>query len=372
MKKVLFVATVVKSHIMVFHIPYLKWFKNNGYEVHVCSTNDYETKEDCSIPHCDKFYDMGCTLSPFSFQNIKAYKKLKETIDENDYEIIHCHTPVGGLLGRIAAIKARRKGTKVFYTAHGFHFHSGAPIKNWLIYYPVEKFLSRFTDVLVTINQEDYKLAKNKLKAGKIKNICGIGIDEKKILAVTADAKTIRKELEVLEDAFVVLSVGTLKTNKNHATIIKALKKIDNPDIHYLICGDGSEEEDLRNLIDELNLNENVKLIGYRNDILEIMKSVDLYAFPSFREGMPVSLMEAMLCGLPAVCSDVRGNNELIDELKNGYLLKPDDVEGFANYIDSEYKNSKLVKDLVEYNKKKLQPYFLENVIKDMTEIYRS
>lgn len=156
MKKVLFIATVVKHHIMAFHIPYLELFRKNGYEVHVAAKNDYENKEECNIPFCNKLFDLPFERSPMKQNNIYVYKELKNIIHSNNYNIIHCHTPVGGALGRLAARNAQEKGTKVIYTAHGFHFFKGAPLINWLAYYPVERWLARYTDVLITINKEDY------------------------------------------------------------------------------------------------------------------------------------------------------------------------------------------------------------------------
>ena len=155
MKKVLFTATVTKTHINTFHLPYIKFFKEKGYETHVCSKNDF-IGEECIIPNCDIHYDIQFERSPMNIKNIKAYMQLKKIINENEYEIIHCNTPVASILTRLAAIKARKKGTKVIYTAHGFHFFKGAPLLNWMLYYPAEKICSYFTDILITINKEDY------------------------------------------------------------------------------------------------------------------------------------------------------------------------------------------------------------------------
>ena len=163
---------------MVFHLPYLEWFKKNGYETHVCARNDYENMEDCRIPYCDKYFNFPFQRSPFKFKNIMVYYQLKRLIESNHYDVIHCHTPMGGVLTRFAARKVRRKGTKIIYTAHGFHFYKGAPLKNWLLYYPVEKLLSRFTDVIITINKEDYYIAQ-RFKAKQIDYIPGVGIDVK-------------------------------------------------------------------------------------------------------------------------------------------------------------------------------------------------
>ena len=153
MKKVLFAATV-DSHIKQFHLPYLKWFKEHGYEVHV-ATNGKEV-----IPYCDVKHQISFERSPLKFNNIKAIGQLKKIIEKEQFEIIHCHTPMGSVVTRLAALKARKNGTRVIYTAHGFHFFKGAPIQNWLIYYPIEKLMARYTDCLITINEEDYEFAK--------------------------------------------------------------------------------------------------------------------------------------------------------------------------------------------------------------------
>ena len=213
MKKVLFTATVVKTHINVFHLPYLKWFKEQGYEVHVAAKNDF-INEPCIIPNCDKHYDIQFARFPFSKTNIKAYKQLKKLIQENNYDIIHCHTPVAGVLTRLAARK--NKNTTVIYTAHGFHFFKGAPLLNWLIYYPVERFCARYTDKLITINKEDYGRAKQfKLrKNGKVYYVPGVGINLEKIQNLKVDIKQKKKELGISKNIPILLSVGELNKNK--------------------------------------------------------------------------------------------------------------------------------------------------------------
>ena len=169
-KRVLFVATVVKKHIMQFHIPYLKMFQEMGYETAVAAKNDYENPEDCHIPYCDRFFDLPFQRSPFHPDNVQCYKKLKAIIDAGDFSIVHCHTPVGGVLGRIAARNARKNGARVLYTAHGFHFYKGGPVKNRLLFYPIEKLCAHLTDVLITMNQEDYALARKK-NEGKMRAV---------------------------------------------------------------------------------------------------------------------------------------------------------------------------------------------------------
>jgi glycosyltransferase involved in cell wall biosynthesis len=372
MKKVLFVATVVKLHIMVFHLPYLEWFKKNGFEVHVAARNDYENKDECKIPFCDRYYDLPFERSPLKNNNFYVQKKLKKLIEINKYDIIHCHTPIAGALTRLVARKSRKNGTNIIYTAHGFHFYKGAPIKNWLIYYPIEKWLSRYTDVLITINNEDYQRAKKSFKAERVEYIPGVGLDTKKFTNVTIDKSAKRKELGLPEDALVLLSVGELNKNKNHEIVIKALVQLNNSKIHYVICGQGPLEQYLIEVANKVGLDNRVKLLGFRSDIAEICKAADIFAFPSSREGLPVSLMEAMAAGLPVVCSNTRGNTDLIEDGKGGYLVEPDDVEGFAKAINRLILNPELRRVMGQHNLEAVKRFDIDNISKDMARIYQT
>ena len=219
MKKVLFVATVVRLHINMFHKPFIKWFHDQGWQVDVAANNDYENKEECLIPYCDNFYCLPFERSPLKKKNMDAYRQLKYLIDNNDYDIIHCHTPVGGVATRVAVGKARKNGTKVIYTAHGFHFYKGAPVINWLIYYPVERILAHRTDLLITMNQEDYGYAQ-KFKAKKVALVNGVGLELNKFKEITKENKhIIRERLGLKKDDFFAISVAQLIKRKNHIVL---------------------------------------------------------------------------------------------------------------------------------------------------------
>ncbi|OAT80990.1 glycosyl transferase family 1 [Bacillus sp. MKU004] len=370
MKKVLFVATVVRKHINVFHLPYLKWFQENGYETHVCAGNDFEKKDDLLIPYCNKYYDLPFMRSPFKLENINIYKRLKKIIDENDYDIIHCHTPMGGVLTRLAARISRNKGTKVIYTAHGFHFFKGAPIKNWLLYYPIERWLARFTDVLITINKEDFYRAK-KFKTKKVEYVPGVGIDLKKFDKVNINKEEKRRSIGIKKDDFLILSIGELNKNKNHKVIINAISKIKNQQIKYVICGQGPMEHDLRLLAQKLNVDDKVYFIGYRSDIPELCKAADLFAFPSYREGLSLSLMEAIASGLPIVCSNIRGNSDLVNGGKGGYLIEPDDVSGFKIAINKIIEQHTLRENMIKENIRFIDNFSLQNTKSILAKIYK-
>lgn len=363
-KKVLFTATVI-IHIKSFHMPYIKWLKEHGCEVNVAAKNDF-ISEPCIIPNCDKYYDIKFARFPFSKTNIKAYKQLKKLIQENNYDIIHCHTPVAGVLTRLAARK--NKNTTVIYTAHGFHFFKGAPLLNWLIYYPVERFCARFTDKLITINKEDYERAKrfSLRKNGKVYYVPGVGINLEKIQNLKVNVKQKKKELVIPEDIPVLLSVGELIKRKNHKTVLKALSQIKDKNFIYLICGRGVLKEYLHNLTKQLGIESKVKFLGFRKDIAEICKTADLFIFPSYQEGLPVALMEAMACELPVIASNVRGNRDLIAKEN---LFEPDNINEITSLIEKRLDDMKK-NGLRKETYTNLEQYSLKNVLKQMMEIY--
>ncbi len=356
MRKVLFVATITK-HIIGFHTPYLKWFKEQGYEVHVASNGDEP------IAYCDKHFNLPFERFPFKKNNLKVYNQLKEIINENNYQIIHCHTPVGGVLARLAAKKVRKNGTKVIYTAHGFHFYKGAPLLNWLIYYPIEKIMAKYTDCLITINKEDYEFAKKHLHAKKIEYVHGVGVSKSKFnFDMTPDEKNeLRRTIGLKEKDFVLIQVGELNKNKNQIMAITAMKDLikDNRNIHLLLVGAGSLENYYKEKINEYNLQHNVHMLGYRKDIPKLLKISNLLLSLSYREGLPVNVIEARMCGLPIIATNCRGSRDIankviemdnVKELSDSIKLC---IEGKENFIYSE-----------------CNEYELENVLKNMTRIY--
>lgn len=375
MKKVLFVATVVKTHIMEFHIPYLKMFKEMGWETAVAAKNDYEDPADCQIPYCDTYFDIPFERIPWKPANLKAYRELKRIIDEGAYDIIHCHTPVGAMIARLAAIGARKKGTKVIYTAHGFHFFKGAPLVNWLMYYPVEWMLAHLTDVLVTINKEDYAFAQKKIHAKRIEYVPGVGIDTGKFHDGSTNRAEKRRELGFCEEDFLILTVAEMTKNKNHSTVVKAMALLkDKPEfanMKYLICGRGKQREALQAEAEQLGVQDHVVFLGYRQDVPELCRCSDLFAFMSFREGMPVALMEAMSCGMSAVCSKIRGNTDLIDDGVSGLLVE-NTPQGVADAILKLYRDPDLRMKLGAAAAEKVSQFDAKKVHEKMKEIYLS
>ena len=375
MKRILMLASVA-SMIDQFNIANIKLLKDMGNEVHVaCNLENGNTCSDEKISELKALLeklevryfqiDFARNVTKVT-ENFKAYKQVLHLLKSNNYYFIHCHSPIGGFCGRIAAHKTN---TKVIYTAHGFHFFKGAPIINWLLYYPVERWLARYTDVLITINKEDYNRANKSFKAKRVVYIPGIGIDTKKFGKVVVDVSKKRKELGVPEDAFLLLSVGELNKNKNHETVIKAIAKLNDQNIYHVICGQGGLELYLKDLINELGLDKRVKLLGYRRDIAEISKVSDAFAFSSFREGLSVALMEAMASGLPIICSRIRGNTDLIEEDKGGFIVSSDDINGFACSIGKIRDNIELRNLMGKFNIEKIKEFDKE-VVKSKMATY--
>lgn len=367
MKKILFVASVT-LHIKAFHIPYLKMFKEAGYEVHVATNGEEE------IPYCDKHINIEFARSPFKKSNIKAYKELRKIIDVEKYDIVQCNTPVASVISRIAAKEARKNGTRVIYIAHGFHFFKGAPFKNWLIYYPIEKYFSKYTDDLLTINEEDYVFAKEKLKAKNTHRIHGIGVDEKKFMQRVSDKsrEDIRNELSLKQDDFVMAFVGELNENKNQIMIIEAMKDLVKEDKKYklLLAGEGERREFYEKKIKEYDLDNNVFLLGYRKDIPELLKAVDLYISVSQREGLGLNLIEAQMSNLPVIATNNRGHKEIVEDGKNGFLINIGDIDNLKNKIKTLFTDDKLRNKFIRNSQKSVEKFYLSNVENEIKKIY--
>lgn len=369
MKKILLVATV-QSHIAQFHKPLINWLHEQGYTVDVAARNNLAEKNNLHLDEPDNIYDIPFSRSPFSLKNLKAYKALKRVINEGDYDLVHCNTPVGGILTRMAANKLRKQGKMVvLYEAHGFHFFKGGSRKNWMIWYPIEKYFSRKTDVLVTINKMDYELASEKFKAKRVEHIPGVGLNLSQFMSVD-EVTNIKKELGLNDKHHIVLSVGELNKNKNHQVIIRAIAHLQDENIHYVIAGNGPLRGELEKLAEKLGVENQVHFLGYRRDIPNLFKAVDLLAFPSLREGLGMASIEAMSAGLPLVTSNRHGINDYSENGKTGFKYNPNDYKGFAEGIKTIVYDEELKRQMGEYNANLSQNYTVEVSMDILGKIY--
>lgn len=375
-KKALMVCTTA-SMIGNFNLPNIKLLQDQGYKVEVACNfkNGSNWIDEDSVKLKDylkdegvKCYQIDFARSPFNLsENINAYKELEKTIKDSEYSFVHCQTPVGAVITRLITSKLK---IPVIYTAHGFHFFKGAPLKNWVFYYPVEKLLSKHTDILITINDEDFKLAKKKMEASKTYEIPGAGVITERFHNNSTYREQIRKQLNILDDEIMVFSVGELNNNKNHQVIIKALNLISNKKIIYVVAGVGENKNMLVSLAHRYGLSKQVKLIGYKDDIEKYYSAADIFAFPSKREGLSFAGVEAMAAGLPIVGSNVRGVKDYVYDGKSGFVLRPTDYKGFAKRISQLANSSELRTKMGKFNIETAKKYDIANVKKIMYKIY--
>jgi glycosyltransferase EpsD len=356
-----------------FLLPHVKNLSENGFIVDIACSNvggkiDFIAKE-CE-GYINNFHIISSVRNPFSAKNLKGYKDIKNVIAQNEYDYIWTNEPVMGVITRLAARKKRKQGLlKVLYMAHGFHFFKGAPLINWSLFYPVEYLTSFLTDCLVTVNHEDFNRAKN-FYAKQVKYIHGIGINTDRLNPNSTTQ--IRDELNLDKNSFLILSVGELNKNKNQQTIIKAFAKINNQNMHYVLCGKGDQEDNLRKLTEQLNLSNRVHFLGYRTDVVNICAQSDVFVMPSLREGLPVASLEAMYCGLPLITSNIRGLVDIMQDGVSGYLCKPTDVNAFSTAIINLFNNKELQISAKANNTEIVKPYLLQNTKTEVLDILKN
>lgn len=365
--KILYVTTISLT-MNSFFKPHIEMLVREGHHVDIaCNYKD--------LPLDGVYKELGCNFRQIDFSrvslstdNIKAYGQMKKVLEHGNYDIVHCHTPNASVITRLVCRKFRkRNGIKVFYTAHGFHFYKGAPKANWGIFYPVEKFCSKYTDKLITINREDYELAKSRFKAKEVYYVPGVGIDLSHFWKLQVDRTQKRREIGVPEECFVLFSVGELNKNKNHQLVIKALAELGNSEIHYVIAGVGEQEQNLLNLAESLGVSEQIHLIGYRKDVAELYASADVFCLPSIREGLSAAMMEAMACGLPIICSSIRGNVDLVSDAPH-LLFSPFNVEQCKKALKNVLEDDLM--ELSETNRHKVSYFSKETVLEKLYEVY--
>lgn len=368
--KFLYVATVL-SHICQFHLPYLQMLQEQGHEVHVAAHDNLAVKNGLQLKYCDRHIEIPFERSPCDPRNAKAYRQLRNLLDREHYDVIVCNTPVGGILTRLAARTDRKQGTRVIYIAHGFHFYKGASKKNWAMFYPLEKEMARMCDVVVTINEEDYELAKKHFP-GKVERIHGVGVWEDRYHPAAAEEQAeMRRKEGLAENDFAVICTGELNENKNQKTLIAAaaLLKERIPNLKVLLAGNGPKEQDLRDQIAAENLEDVVKLLGYRTDLEKVVPAVDVVVSCSKREGLGLNVIEAMLCKKPVVAAINRGHVELVEDGENGYLIEPEDVPAYADRLLKLFRDPKERQAMGEAGYQKAQAYTVCSVKNEMKTI---
>lgn len=350
MGKILFVANVAKEHILKFHIPTIRAFKKHGWTVDVACSGEEE------IPECDHQFRMAWSRSPFTFGTFKGIRELRRIIADGQYDVIYCHTPVGGLVGRLASWHNRKKGSKVIYCAHGLHFFKGAPLINWIVYYPIERFLARMTDVIFTVNQDDYLLLKKRFRCNKkliIKHVpeVGVNFDRLKLSDREETRNRYRADLGIDDETTALIYVAELVPNKNQTMLIDVLKKLENDGEKVCLILPGPEHSGaIRQYAKETHMDSRIRFLGWRNDIGELLTACDICTASSIREGFGINIVEAMYCGLPVIATNNRGHREILEDGVNGFLVGINDVDGMADRVKALIHDQKLRARMTGFN----------------------
>lgn len=366
MPKILFISNT--ANFSKFNLPFMRWFAARGWGV------DYAAPDDERITECDNHFVIPIARSPYSPSNLRALRELKRIIGTGHYDIVHCHTPVGGLLARVACGKRKGRALKVIYTAHGFHFFTGAPLFNWLFYYPIEKYLARRTDCLITINDEDFARGKRKkFRAGEIRKIDGVGIDLSRFRSPTGSEKAdLRREYGYAHDDFILIYVAELNDNKNHSLLIESLPRLRRqiPGLKVIFAGKTDGVTNQLDRMRELKVDDIVAVLGYRKDVDRLFRISDLCVSMSKREGLPVNVIEGLASGLPAVCTSIRGHTDIIEDGVNGYLFSLGDAASMETRIIALARDADLRGRMGAAGVERSARYSVSIAVERMAEIY--
>ncbi|KQL54039.1 glycosyl transferase [Heyndrickxia shackletonii] len=369
--KILIVSTV-SGTINTFLIPHIKWLIEKGNEVSVAS--NYAEDID------DRISELGCTIysvpfqrNPLKIENYQALKSIKQIVLNGKYEMVHVHTPVASLLTRFACRKI--KGVTMVYTSHGFHFFNGAPMKNWIIYCTLERLAARWTDVLITMNDEDFDYGQKLTLRSNIPcfKVHGVGVDLNKFSPISREEKlALRSEYQYNPNDFIVIYVAELSYRKQQDLLIKSISRLQKNinQIKLLLVGDGELLETYKKMAANFKLDNQVEFLGYRKDIDKLLAMSDIAVSTSRQEGLPVNIMEAMATGLPIVVTNCRGNRDLITNNYNGIVVGVNDEKACANAIEKVYRSNKTRTIFSKNNINSIQTYKINNILSEMEEIY--
>lgn len=366
MKRMLYVTTVSRT-VNAFLVPHIMMLLDQGYLVDIACYVDQKVNE-VLINRGVEVHALPFTRNPLDLRNFKAFKKLSELQKENVYETVHVHTPIAALYGRL--LKVRFKNLKTVYTVHGFHFHQGGSIGGWLMYYPIEKVMAKLTDILITINDEDFKRGK-RLGAGETYKINGVGLSISDYQMREYEAKFNRYKYDLAKDDFVILMVAEVNKNKNHQQMIQAVEllKQRGKSVKVLCAGEGMMFERTQEEVSKRGLQDSILMLGYRTDIKELIGVSDIGILLSYREGLPRNIMELMACGKPVVGTNVRGIRDLVVDGETGFLVPIGDAVATANQIEKMMDNHELLRQMGAKAVKEVEKYNVESVVGELKKI---
>lgn len=370
MKKVILVANVAKEHVLKFHIPTIKHLVDEGWHVDVACGGDER------IPYCHTQFKLPISRSPFKSHFIKAINQLRKIIAKEKYDVVYCHTSIGGLIANIAGQSFRKQGLRIVKFAHGTYFYKGAPWYNFALYYPLYKYLSHKTDSIITITQEDYEFTKRHFSSSKVYFLNGIGVNTSKYKVTDKESirEQYRSELSIPQDAIVLIYVAELIKNKNQSLLLKVLQRVlaSHSNTYLVLAGPDHADGKYQMMAEQLGVSDHVRFLGWRDDIPNLYAASDICTPSSIREGLGLNLIEAMAAGLPIVATGNSGHSDILNrDPECGYLSSFDD-KVFAENVIRLIRDVAIRKEMGTKGVEACLKYDNSNVISKITEILAS
>lgn len=363
MKKILFCASRV-SHIINFHLPYIKYFKDNGWCVDIA----VQGNTDNSL--IDGCFDLKFTKNPFSSDNIKTVYELKKIIKNGNYDIICSNSTLAGVAARMAVSLAGKPKPYFVHISHGYMFGDNGGLKSKM-YLLCEKITSKPVDSLVVMNKEDYSLALKHHLGKNIHYIYGMGVCPEKFPPVSQSERTeIRRQLKIPDGNFALICAGEFSDRKNQMFIIEAFKMLlqKHKNITLVFAGTGQTIGNCKNAVNKYELGDCVRFLGQVSDINRIYRSCDILLTASKMEGLPFNVMEAILCGLPVIASDIKGHSDLITDGQNGILFQKNSLEDMVQKTDRILSDKSLF-TYIKDNTQLEQCYLIQNAEPQLLKI---
>lgn len=338
LRSALFVTTVPVT-LEAFLLPFADHLRSSGWSVDAMARGASENP--AVLEHFDNVFDVAWSRNPLSPRNIfGTTRRVRHVAQEGRYSVVHVHTPIAAWVTRYA-LRSLSDTVRpaIIYTAHGFHFHTrGKPVAN-LVYRTMERLAARWTDVLVTINDEDFAAARafGTIDPGSVRLVRGIGVDTERFApAESGDVRrrAIRAELGISEEAVLVTMVAEMAPVKRHRLAIDALGRVKNERLTLLLVGEGPLEHALRDLVIEQGLKDRVRFAGHRADVDTVLAASDTLLLCSEREGLARCVLEAMATGIPVIGTDTRGITDAVGDVA-GWIVGHDDVKGLADALDA-------------------------------------
>ncbi len=319
-----------------------------------------------------RFHAVPISRSYNLIAHFKAILAIKKLLDREDFDVVHAHTPIASLLARFAAKLA---GVPlILYTAHGFYFHDRMRSSVRRVFIGLEKLGGIVTDYIFTVSGEDRRsaIALKIIPKDRITHV-GNGVDLERFNPdrFVGMRDDIRKKLGVSEDQAVVCIVGRLVREKGYVELIQAIEQVvkEAPEVLTLVVGGALESDyddassEIMNLVEQKGLGDHFRFLSFRADVEELLFASDLFVLPSHREGMPVSVLEAMAMGLPVVATNIRGSREAVRHGESGLLVEVGDVDGLARAIASLLMDGQKRASMGERAKSLAREYYSENVV---------